>query len=281
MRLLSGILVSAYAGDMMKRHDKILGHLNRLADQALDLTNKKDARHVAKIQKWAARVVESNDRDGAPCDDTDDDANDFFVFDKEDSCKLNSQIMSAIRSFARRFACNGRGNVPRQIARRSNRLKQNFERRKCGVSTAQETTAAPQTAESTEPPTEPGRVCPIIYHKTEELLTYDEAIAYCYEQGMELSSVPDNWMNPLCWHHMVEIITSDVVDPRAEQHAWINNDNGECSVVNYTKEYFIYGTTNVVYSPFYFPDACESKFKAICSMGEFETTTRIPTTPDY
>ena len=85
------------------------------------MDNKKDARHVEKVHRWVARVVDANDRDGEQCDETIDDADDMMVFDGEDGCKLNSQIFSALRSFARTYACDGQGNVPRQITRRSRR----------------------------------------------------------------------------------------------------------------------------------------------------------------
>ena len=98
---------------------------------SLDMENPKDTRYVAKSQKWAGRVIEANDRDGAPCDDIVDSGDELNVFDKNDSCKLNSQIMSALRSFARKYACKGRGDVPRQIARRSKKLQRNFHERKC------------------------------------------------------------------------------------------------------------------------------------------------------
>ncbi|CAG5104899.1 Oidioi.mRNA.OKI2018_I69.chr1.g1651.t1.cds [Oikopleura dioica] len=131
MKLFIGLAAMANAGNMQQRHDKIMGHLDRLAEMSMDMENRKDARHVAKVQKWAARVIDANDRDGAPCDEAVDAGDDLNVFDKNDPCKLNSQIMSALRSFARKYACNGRGNVPRQITRRSKRLQQNFHRRKC------------------------------------------------------------------------------------------------------------------------------------------------------
>jgi len=115
---------------MLKRQEKIMGHLDRLAEMSLDLDNKKDARHVAKIQKWAEQVIDANDRDGEKCDETVDDADDMMVFDGEDGCNLNSQIFSALRSFSRTYGCNGRGNLPRQVTRRSKKLEENFERRK-------------------------------------------------------------------------------------------------------------------------------------------------------
>lgn len=54
-----------------------------------------------------------------------DEAADVTVFDKNDMCKLNGQINAAINSFARRYACEGRGKVYRQIIR-SARKTRNF-----------------------------------------------------------------------------------------------------------------------------------------------------------
>merc|ERR1712037_532804 len=104
-----------------------MGHLDRFAEMSLDSDSKKDARHREKVRKWAGQVIDANDRDGEKCDTTIDDADDLNVFDGADGCKLNSQIMSALRSFARKYACDGRGNVARQIARRSRTLEENFE----------------------------------------------------------------------------------------------------------------------------------------------------------
>jgi len=130
MKISLAVLASAQASSMLKRHEKIMGHLDRFAEKSLDSDSKKDARHFEKVRKWAGQVIYANDRDGEKCDATIDDADDLNVFDGAGGCKLNSQIMSALRSFARTFACDGRGNVPRQITRRSRRLEDNFERRK-------------------------------------------------------------------------------------------------------------------------------------------------------
>ena len=152
------------------------------------MDNKKDARHIEKVQKWAARVVEANDRDGEKCDDAVDEGDDLTVFDGTDGCKLNSQIMSALRSFARKYACNGRGDVARQIARRSRTLEENFERRKfCEPETTEPPTEPPTTTTTTNPATTSSGV---VYHGSSELMTYSEAITYCNDRGMELAVEP-------------------------------------------------------------------------------------------
>jgi hypothetical protein len=48
---------------------------------------------------------------------------DVKVFTADDPCKLNSQINSAISSFARNWACVGRGKTHRQTVRRARKLK--------------------------------------------------------------------------------------------------------------------------------------------------------------
>ena len=178
---------------------------------ALDLDNKKDARHVAKIKKWLAKVVEKNDRGGEKCSASIDAGDDLTVFDANDSCKLNSQIISALRSFAREYACAGRRNVPRQIVRRSRNLQQNFERRKACDTTPETTeppTTEPQTTEPsscdtptepTHPPTteapttEPTNPCikHTVYHKSAEKMTFTEGENYCKERGMVMATSPD------------------------------------------------------------------------------------------
>ena len=146
------------------------------------MDDKKDARHIEKVQKWAGRVVDANDRDGEKCDVAVDEADDLTVFDGSDGCKLNSQIMSALRSFARKYACNGRGDVARQIARRSRTLEENFERRKF---------CEPETTEPpTEPPTTTTTTNQVVYFGSSELMTYSEAITYCNDRGMELTVEP-------------------------------------------------------------------------------------------
>merc|ERR1712003_231335 len=187
-----------------------MGHLDRLVEMSLDMESKNmDALHVAKVQKWAGRVVDANGRDGEKCDATVDDADDMMVFDGEDGCKLNSQIMSALRSFARKYACNGRGNVPRQITRRSRRLEENFERRKfCEPETTEAPTTTTSTTTSTTTTTTTEELIePPVYSKSPGLMTYSEAVNYCRGQGMEIAPIPRSDKNPLGYQNFLLSIT--------------------------------------------------------------------------
>ena len=175
---------------------------------SLDMNDKKDARHVEKVQRWVGRVVDANDRDGEKCDAALDEGDDLTVFDGADGCKLNSQIMSALRSFARKYACNGRGNVPRQIARRSRTLEENFERRKfCEPETTEApttttTTTTSTTTTTTEAPTEPPM--DVFYYKSPGTMTASQAVTYCREQGMELAIQPIRHKNRRGFNHVSE-----------------------------------------------------------------------------
>merc|ERR1712037_253285 len=50
-------------------------------------------------------------------------------FDEEDICKLNSQVNAALSSWARNYACKGRGKVYRQIVRKARKVKNFFHER--------------------------------------------------------------------------------------------------------------------------------------------------------
>merc|ERR1712037_26630 len=292
MKLFVAALASAQANSMLKRNEKILGHLDRLVEMSLDFENKKDTRHIEKIQRWASRVVDANDRDGEKCDATVDAADDITVFDGEDPCKLNSQIMSALRSFARKFACNGRGNVPRQIRRRSRRLEENFVRRKF-CDTAPETTETP-TAPPTEPPTETPTEQPtelpidqVIYFKSPESMSYSEAITYCYEQGMELAVRPHYLKNRFGYDHFHKSITLDLEDTVGIQKAWVKDLDAEtCSLVTFNKPSvssivaISYNLHTWQYAAAY-PDGCDTNLQAICMTGEYQTTSQETTTSNY
>ena len=52
-------------------------------------------------------------------------ATDINAFDESDMCKLNRQIYAAMNSFAKNYACKGRGKVYRRIIQ-SARKTRNF-----------------------------------------------------------------------------------------------------------------------------------------------------------
>jgi len=253
MKLLVAVIASAQANSMLKRKEKILGHLDRLTEMSLEMDNKKDARHVEKVHRWVARVVDANDRNGEKCDASVDAGDDLTVFDANDAFKLNSQIMSALRSFARKYACNGRGNVSRQITRRSRRLEENFVRRK----SAPETTEPP-TAPPTEPPFEP-----VIYYKSEELMTFHEAEAYCIERGMNFAIFPKSRDSPN--KAQLESFVDDLFEADPDLYAWIETPiTTYCSFIK---------SRRLESGNIYFDGTrqCDSKYHAICAMGEYVT----------
>lgn len=51
---------------------------------------------------------------------------DVSVFDESDVCTLNGQVNAAINSWARNYACSGRGKVYRQIIRSARKVKSFF-----------------------------------------------------------------------------------------------------------------------------------------------------------
>ena len=51
---------------------------------------------------------------------------DVSVFDESDVCTLNGQVNAAINSWARNYACSGRGKVYRQIIRSARNVKSFF-----------------------------------------------------------------------------------------------------------------------------------------------------------
>ncbi|CAG5111087.1 Oidioi.mRNA.OKI2018_I69.chr2.g5423.t1.cds [Oikopleura dioica] len=131
MKVFAAALALAQADVVQDRVDIILGHLDRLADATLTAGDAKDDRYVAKIQSWAARIVAANGGRGDECDAEVSEAEDVNVFSEDDFCKLNSQINSALSSAARRWACDGRGNVARQAVRRLKKVKNQYARRYC------------------------------------------------------------------------------------------------------------------------------------------------------
>ena len=53
-------------------------------------------------------------------------ADEITVFSADNMCKLNSQVNSAINSYARHNACKGRGKVYRQVIRSARKAKKFF-----------------------------------------------------------------------------------------------------------------------------------------------------------
>merc|ERR1712037_597898 len=134
MKLFAAVLAFVNANALDERLAVISSHVDRLADATLDMDNAKDARYVMKINAWMDMIAGANgDRDGAECDAEEavDEGADVQVFSEDDYCKLNSQINSALSSAARRWACDGRGKVYRQVVRRLKKVKNQYNRNHC------------------------------------------------------------------------------------------------------------------------------------------------------
>ena len=85
-------------------------------------------RYVARFNKAAGKARDSGN--GGSCYEEngfggEDSADDVQVFDENDFCKLNGQVNAALNSWARNYACDGRGKVYRQVIR-SARKTRNF-----------------------------------------------------------------------------------------------------------------------------------------------------------
>ncbi|CAG5110006.1 Oidioi.mRNA.OKI2018_I69.chr2.g4460.t1.cds [Oikopleura dioica] len=132
MKLFSLIVASAYSYeyttekpfDPNDRLDVIQYHFDRLAASLPD-ANWAD-RYVARFNKAAGKARDSGigescyEENGFPKEDT---ADDVQVFDETDFCKLNGQVNAALNSWARNYACDGRGKVYRQVIRSARKAK--------------------------------------------------------------------------------------------------------------------------------------------------------------
>ena len=98
-----------------------------------------------KLVNWADRYVKRSNKifekaaassNGESCYEengfgSDDSADDVNVFDESNFCKLNGQVNAALNSWARNYACDGRGKVYRQIIRSARKVR-NFYNDKAG-----------------------------------------------------------------------------------------------------------------------------------------------------
>ncbi|CAG5077185.1 Oidioi.mRNA.OKI2018_I69.PAR.g8648.t1.cds [Oikopleura dioica] len=161
-----------------------------------------------------------------------------------------------------------KGQVLDKITRRGNQLSLEFSEGDCKDGSTD--------YETTEPP----MIDPVIYHKSDDLMTYDEAIEYCNEQDMELAFQP-NHKNPYGEELLVSSITSDLVDPDITHYSWFYYPNSTCSALRYNQIRGIMGSSHNLDNDHHaalFPDGCETKLQAICMSGEYQTTTyEMPT----
>merc|ERR1712176_334816 len=133
MKLAATLVVVASAGkvkDPVKRLNKLRGH----ADTLLDLADNNTTTNYnnARAQKWVTKVFDQAAQIDTtfPCPE-DEEADQALVFDQEDFCKLNGQVATALRSFVRKYGCDGsfpKKNFPNTFAKRTRRMRNIFAR---------------------------------------------------------------------------------------------------------------------------------------------------------
>merc|ERR1712193_447376 len=79
--------------------------------------------NIARAQKWVTKVFDQAAQIDTtfPCPE-DEEADQALVFDQEDFCKLNGQVATALRSFVRKYGCDGsfpKKNFPNTFAKRT------------------------------------------------------------------------------------------------------------------------------------------------------------------
>merc|ERR1712037_984115 len=103
MKLAATLVVVASAGkvkDPVKRLNKLRGH----AETLLDLADN----NIARANKWVSKVFDqAAEIDTTFPRPTEEEADEALVFDQENFCKLNGQVATALRSFVRKYGCEG------------------------------------------------------------------------------------------------------------------------------------------------------------------------------
>merc|ERR1712037_143739 len=117
MKLAATLVVVASAGkvkDPVKRLNKLRGHAETLLDLADNNTTTND-NNIAQANKWVSKVFDQAAEIDTtfPCP-TEEEADEALVFDQENFCKLNGQVATALRSFVRKYGCEG--SFPRRTS---------------------------------------------------------------------------------------------------------------------------------------------------------------------
>merc|ERR1712037_891466 len=118
MKLAATLVVVASAEkvkDPVKRLNKLRGHAETLLDLADNNTTRAN-KWVSKVFDQAAEIDTT-----FPCP-TEEEADEALVFDQENFCKLNGQVATALRSFVRKYGCEGsfpKKNFPNTFAKRT------------------------------------------------------------------------------------------------------------------------------------------------------------------
>jgi len=112
----------------LDRLDVIEHYAEQVADSVADTSF--GGRYAARMSKMLERARDSYT--GESCAEENgfvDEAADVTVFDEDDMCKLNGQVNAALNSWARNYACDGRGKVYRQLIRQSRKVRNFFNSR--------------------------------------------------------------------------------------------------------------------------------------------------------
>merc|ERR1712176_843898 len=118
MKLAATLVVVASAGkvkDPVKRLNKLRGHADTLLDLADNNTTTSD-KNIERAEKWVTKVFDQAAQIDTtfPCPE-DEEVDQALVFDQDDFCKLNGQVATALRSFVRKYGCDG--SSPRRTSR--------------------------------------------------------------------------------------------------------------------------------------------------------------------
>ena len=121
-----GLVAAIQDGNPNDRIAKIEENVQTMIDSIPEASNHFKQRYTNRLNTVIELAKDS--MTGTNCHATngysaDDEEEDVKVFTVDDPCKLNSQINSAISSFARNWACVGRGKTHRQTVRRARKLK--------------------------------------------------------------------------------------------------------------------------------------------------------------
>jgi len=115
----------------LSRLDIIEAHATRIFD-SLDSDAKYSSRYINRMRKTIAKMRRSDT--GESCYEENGfgtEGDEVTVFDADNMCKLNGQVNAAINSWARNWACDGRGKVYRQIVRSARKVRNFYNDNLC------------------------------------------------------------------------------------------------------------------------------------------------------
>merc|ERR1712037_862030 len=115
------------------RFQRISYHAERIFNGVSD--NKWATRYESRLSKVLQQLEDSKNWDGSSCYDdnvpksSEDEGNEVTFSMEDEFCTLNGQVNAAINSYARNYACEGRGKVFRQIIRSARKVKNFFNQK--------------------------------------------------------------------------------------------------------------------------------------------------------